>query len=380
MSMILDAMPSAADFFRLYWNKKPFVVRGMISAATTSTLIDADHLAGLAMEEEVKSRLVRKGGKPSDWRCDYGPFEAKVFDELGESDWSLLVQNIDQYHEETAELLKQFNFCPRWLLDDIMVSFSPKGGTVGEHVDSYHVFLIQGMGKRCWKVAKEAIQKEEYIEDIPLEILKDAFDGEEVIVTEGDIIYIPPKFAHQGVSLEPSLTYSIGFLGPTLSEMMSDFSHFIEEHHENLPRYLGQNLTETAAPFEVGKEHIQDLKSFMTGIYDESLFNQWITHYFSSPTHIAEENLLDEEDVEVDVAGLIEAETELFKPPSVKIMLTPLKDRQNYSISIGNYTFQLPLSELPLVSALASEEAFSAGLFRQHPELLQELLVRDLLR
>jgi 50S ribosomal protein L16 3-hydroxylase len=227
MSLILDALPTPETFFREFWNKKPFVVRAMIPNEVTDVLIDEDHLAGLSMEEEVKSRLVRKGKQKSDWTCDQGPFEAAVFNELGEEDWSLLVQNIDQYHPQTAELLKHFNFCPRWLLDDIMVSFSPTGGTVGAHTDSYHVFLVQGKGKRRWKVANEAIQNEAYVENTSLKILKTAFDGEEITVTEGDVIYIPARFAHEGTSLEPSLTYSVGFLGPTLSEMLIEFGHYI---------------------------------------------------------------------------------------------------------------------------------------------------------
>ena len=379
MPMILNALPTPAEFFQTYWNKKPFVVRGMIPKNVTETLIDADHLAGLAMEEDVKSRLVRKGGKPSDWACDFGPFDEEIFDTLGDSDWSLLVQNIDQYHAETAELLKQFSFCPRWLLDDIMVSFSPNGGTVGEHVDSYHVFLIQGMGERRWKVAYEPIKDENYIEDIPLEILKEPFEGEEITVTEGDVIYIPPKFAHQGVSLQPSLTYSVGFLGPSLSEMLGEFSHYIEEHHDDFPRYLGQNLTQTASPFQVGAEHIDDLKSFMTTVFDQDLFSKWLTQYFSSPTHIPDEESSFEE-APSDAEGLIADKIMLIKPPAVKMMLSPLKAPNMFSVSINGYSFELDAKDLHLINAMAQEGPFSGKVFDDHTELLNNLLARGFIK
>ena len=373
MSFILDALPTPADFFQTYWNKKPFAVRGMISEDVIASLIDADHLAGLSMEEDVKSRLVRKGPEPKDWRCDYGPFEDEIFVDLGETDWSLLVQNIDQYHDETAELLTHFNFCPRWLLDDIMVSFSPKGGTVGAHVDSYHVFLVQGAGKRRWKVAREAIQNEDYIDGIPLEILTAPFHGDEITVTEGDVIYIPPKFAHQGVSLEPSLTYSVGFLGPSLPEMLSDFGHYIEEHQTELPRYLGQDLTETASPFQLGTEHADDLRSFMTDIFGQDLFKKWLTHYFSRPAQ-TDHLSVEADDTIIDVKMLFTQNAMLIKPPAVKIMLTPLQTPRTYSVSVGAYTFDLTASDLNLIDALAQETPFSAEVFTNHPELLQNLL------
>ncbi|MFT6558742.1 cupin domain-containing protein [Sneathiella sp.] len=389
MSLILDHLPTSKEFFLEFWNRKPFVVRGLIPTEVTETLIDEDHVAGLAMEEEVKSRLVRKGKKQSDWKCDYGPLPEQVFAELGEEDWSLLVQNVDLYHEETAELLKHFNFCPRWLLDDIMVSYSPKGGTVGSHSDSYHVFLVQGKGERRWKIAHEALKNGDHIEDIPLKILKTSFDGEEVTVSEGDVIYIPPQFPHEGVSLQPSLTYSVGFLGPTLSEMLIEFGHFLEENYQNMPRYLGQNLTENAVPFQVGADHIRDFRSFMTDVFDEDYFVKWLAQYFSKPAQnfgdeFGEE--FDSDSADEDPLGavydyvqdtaktLIDGDCQLIKRPFVKIMITPLKSPQQYAVSVGDLSFELAFSDLFVVNMMAQETPFSAKIFAKHADILQKLL------
>jgi 50S ribosomal protein L16 3-hydroxylase len=381
MSLILDTLPTTKEFFEEYWNKKPFIVRGMIPIETIETLIDEDHLAGLSMEEDVKSRLVRKGKKQSDWTCGYGPFEEEDFAKLGEEDWSLLVQNTDQYHDETAELLKYFNFCPRWLLDDIMVSFSPKGGTVGAHTDSYHVFLVQGKGERCWKVAHEPIKHEDYIEDIDLEILKTSFEGEDITVTEGDVIYIPPKFAHQGVSLKPSLTYSVGFLGPSLSEMLTEFGHYIEEHHVKIPRYLGQNLDENAVPFQIASGHVDDLKSFMTDVFNQDYFTKWLTHYFCGPSQVdSDEHDDGHRDVCEAAEDLIAENAELIKPTAVKLMFTPSKAGKKYCISAGGFSFELEFSDLSIVNMMAQEIPFSAAIFANHIEILDSLLDRDILR
>lgn len=373
MSLILDTLPTTEEFFHEFWNKKPFVVRGMIPKEIIGALIDEDHLAGLSMEEEVVSRLVRKGEKQSDWTCDHGPFKEKDFADLGEKDWSLLVQNTDQYHDETAELLKYFNFTPRWLLDDIMVSFSPKGGTVGAHTDSYHVFLVQGKGERRWKVANEAIKNEDYIEDISLKILKTSFEGEYITVTQGDVIYIPPNFAHQGISLKPSLTYSVGFLGPSLSEMLIEFGHYLEEHHLEIPRYLGKNLTESAVPFHVAPNHIDDLKFFMTDVFEQDYFTKWLTHYFSCPIQTYD-------DAYDNVKDIIAGNIMLIKHPAVKIMFTPLKAPQKYCISAGDLSFELEFSDLFLVNMMAQETPFSAEIFTNHTEILQNLLERNILK
>ena len=378
MSLIIDTLPPTDIFFQEFWNKKPFVVRGMIPKEIIGAMIDEDHLAGLSLEEEIKSRLVRKGEKKSDWTCDHGPFKEKEFAELGEKNWSLLVQNTDQYHDGTAELLKYFNFSPRWLLDDIMASFSPKGGTVGAHKDSYHVFLVQGKGERRWKIGNEAIENENYIEDTSLKILKTSFESEDITVTEGDVIYIPPNFAHEGISLKPSLTYSVGFLGPSLSEMLIEFGHYIEVNHAEVPRYLGQNLTESAVPFHVAPNHIDDLKFFMTGIFDQDYFTKWLTHYFSCPREIYDYTY--DEGTYDNVKDIIAGNTMLIKHPRVKIMFTPLKTPQKYCISAGNLSFELEFSDLFLVNMIAQETPFSAKIFTNHIEILQNLLAQNILK
>ena len=377
MSFILDTLPTTKEFFREFWNKKPFVVRGMIPKDVMGALIDKDHLAGLSMEEEVESRLVRKGRKQSDWTCDYGPFQEKDFAELGEEGWSLLVQNTDKHHDETADLLKCFNFSPRWLLDDIMVSFSPKGGTVGAHTDSYHVFLVQGKGQRRWKIANEPVKNEDYINDISLKILKASFKGENITVTEGDVIYIPPQFAHQGISLKPSLTYSVGFLGPSLSDMLIQFGQHVEENHTEIPRYLGQNLTESAASFQVTPKHIDDLRFFMTEIFNQDYFNEWLTHYFCCHGQTYEDDY--DEDAYINVENIIAENTVLIKRPTIKMMIAPLKASQTYCISAGDLSFNLDFSDLFLVNLMAQETTFSAKMFVNHTEILRDLLKQNIL-
>ena len=194
--IILDALPSIGDFYAHYWNKRPFLVRDAIDPIVMDGLITPDELAGLSMEDIVRSCMVAR----QDWACKFGPFSEEDFNTDEEPPWSLLVQNVEQFHPDTATLLRAFNFAPRWLMDDIMVSYSTKGGTIGGHVDSYHVFLVQGQGARSWTVGRDHILDEAYIDGLDLKILKDPIVGDTVEVTSGDVLYIPPHFAHEGAN------------------------------------------------------------------------------------------------------------------------------------------------------------------------------------
>jgi len=157
--MILDKFPDPKEFYETYWGKKPFIVKQSIDPSIFDSLIDGNTLAALAMEDDVKSRIVITEKTGHKWTCKHGPFEEEAFSDLGENNWSLLVQNVEQYHTDTSQLLQHFHFSPRWLMDDIMVSYSTTGGTVGPHTDSYHVFLVQGQGKRRWKISDTIIDK-----------------------------------------------------------------------------------------------------------------------------------------------------------------------------------------------------------------------------
>jgi 50S ribosomal protein L16 3-hydroxylase len=223
----LDALPSIVDFYAHYWNKRPFLVRDAIDKTVMDGLIRPDELAGLSMEETARARMVTR----KDWACQFGPFTEEDFNTAGKPPWSLLVQNVEQFHTDTATLLRAFNFAPRWLMDDIMVSFSTKDGTIGGHIDSYHVFLVQGQGSRRWTIGREPVIDEEYIDGLDLKILKYPIDGNTVEVTSGDILYIPPHFAHEGTTLDDALTFSVGFLGPKLSELYDAYGQHLADLH-----------------------------------------------------------------------------------------------------------------------------------------------------
>lgn len=257
-------------------------MRKAVSAEILSELIPADELAGLSLEDDIRSRIVVSGAAAEDWACEHGPFEEDKFATLGEHNWSLLVQDVEKNHPPTADILKPFGFSPKWLIDDVMVSYSVPGGGVGPHIDSYHVFLVQGKGKRRWKIGREAIHNEKYIEDIDLKILKEDFIGDRFDVEEGDVLYFPPLFPHEGETTQESLTYSIGFLGPSIAELMVEYGHYIEENGTLNIRYDGNLLDGSSAGDDMAAGEVENFRASLTGALNSDHFEKWLRSYFSA--------------------------------------------------------------------------------------------------
>jgi len=375
--VILDSMPSAADFYAQFWNRKPFVVRGGISREVIGELIAADELAGLSLEEGPQSRLVKTAGVVKDWSCRFGPFLEQDFSEVGERDWTLLIQNVEQFHPQTAMLLRQFGFTPRWLMDDIMVSYSEPGGSVGPHIDNYHVFLVQGQGKRHWKVGREAIVKESYIQGIDFRILENAFDGDEVELTLGDVLYLPPRFGHEGTTVESALTFSVGFLGPKLSELLSGYGQYLAECEDLNPRYVGAGLDMDSAGFQISSAAVEVVQDRLIQQLQASSFSQWLVEFFTESSH---ENFgtYSERDDPLDRQVLVQALQDgvrLRKPEYVKFAITKAAGNAFY-LGFDAHSFLLDENVFPWIARLMQEDLLSAD---SAPQLLDEVEVLDLL-
>ena len=380
---VLDALPPVADFYADYWNRRPFLVRGAIDRAVMDRLIAPDELAGLSMEETIRARMVmRKETRQDtgqDWSCRFGPFTEEDFDTAGKPPWSLLVQNVEQFHPDTALLLGAFNFAPRWLMDDIMVSFSTKGGTIGGHVDSYHVFLVQGQGARSWTIGRGPIVDEAYIEGLDLKILKAPIDGETVDVASGDVLYIPPHFAHEGVTLDDALTFSVGFLGPKLSELYGAYGQYLADRDALDNRYVGEGLGADSACFTLSTDAVAALRDRLARPLDTPAFAEWLAAFFTGSTNedIEQYSERDEALDPATFAEALQAGAGLIKPASVKFALTPSPGSfsgTTYSLGFERETFAIDDAALAVILSLMKEQAVTA---KDMPALLDHL---DLLR
>ncbi len=239
-SLPLLAGLTAAQFMRRHWQKKPLLVRQALPGF--KPVLSRSELFKLAARDEVESRLVVNNSKKGKlaWYMERGPFTPRSLPPLSQSAWTLLVQGVDGHHGKAHRLLQMFRFVPDARLDDLMISFATTGGGVGPHFDSYDVFLLQASGSRRWKISK---QKDLTLQaDVPLKILQNFEPEEEFLLQAGDMLYLPPGYAHDGIAeaaYQPDgkaadcMTYSIGFRAPAQRELAAELLHRLAEFSED---------------------------------------------------------------------------------------------------------------------------------------------------
>jgi 50S ribosomal protein L16 3-hydroxylase len=275
------------QFLAEYWQKKPLLIKNATPDFTG--LLSPEDLAGLACEDEVQSRIVLQKGEK--WTLKNGPFDERDFSKLPNKDWTLLVQSVNHYLPEATELLQQFDFIPHARLDDLMVSYAPDGGGVGPHFDSYDVFLLQGQGKRLWRVSEQSDLS--LVDGAPLRILKNFETEQEWLLEAGDMLYLPPQIAHWGIAVsdgtQDCMTYSIGFRAPKHQELASEFLGFMQDRlsQEKLVLtgiYQDSDLTLSNHPAEISKDMVGKVGEILNKIqWSEHDIAQFLGGYLSEP-------------------------------------------------------------------------------------------------
>jgi 50S ribosomal protein L16 3-hydroxylase len=217
-------------FLAEHWQKAPLLVRGALPGVVAP--LSPDELAGLACEDEVESRIVTRSADPQrPFALRHGPFGEADFAALPARDWTLLVQDCDKQAPSTAAFLDPFRFIPDWRIDDLMISYATAGGGVGPHVDQYDVFLVQVLGRRRWRIAPGRPDARS-IPGLELAVLAEFEPEQEWVLEPGDLLYLPPGVAHDGVALDDCMTCSVGFRAPSLRELHSDLAELL---HETIP-------------------------------------------------------------------------------------------------------------------------------------------------
>jgi 50S ribosomal protein L16 3-hydroxylase len=229
------------QFMRRHWQKKPLLVRQAFPAF--EPLLAPRELFALAARDEVESRLVVRQG--ASWRLQRGPFARRALPPLKQAAWTLLVQGVDLHDPRAHELLHRFAFVPAARLDDLMISYATDGGGVGPHFDSYDVFLLQAQGQRRWRIGRQ--QDFTLQEGVPLKVLADFRPEEDYVLEPGDMLYLPPRYAHDGVAIGECQTYSIGFRAPARAELARELLQRIaEEAAEDAPQRIYRDAAQPA--------------------------------------------------------------------------------------------------------------------------------------
>ena len=266
------------EFLRDYWQKQPLLIRG--SFPKFNGLIDPQRLIALACTADVQARLVtQRRGK---FELQQSPFEPGDLDKLGKVNWTMLVQGVNHHLPEAAELLKHFAFIPHARLDDLMVSYAPKGGGVGPHFDSYDVFLLQGSGHRRWQISSQADRS--LAAGAPLRILRDFRVEQEWVLEPGDMLYLPPHYAHNGIAEDDCMTYSIGFRTPAYQELAEQFLVYLQDRIKVDGMYADPELKTQQHPSEISAAMLKQVEQAIKQVrWDREDIANFLGCYLSEP-------------------------------------------------------------------------------------------------
>lgn len=278
------------------WQQRPRLLRAALDPAQFT--LTPEELAGLACEPDIESRLIR-GNLQSGFEICHGPFDEDMFPSLPECDWTLLVQAVDHLLPEVAALLEYFRFIPNWRIDDIMVSYAPPGGSAGPHYDHYDVFLVQGRGSRRWQVGERVSRDYPVQAHAELRLIDRFTPTSEWELQAGDVLYLPPGFAHWGVSTsDDCMTYSVGFRAPSTAELLSEFCDRAIAELSDFQRFEDINPDPQANPGEIGPDIIDRIRQMiLQPLDDNARLARWFGQHMTQPKY---DLAFDEEPAAID--------------------------------------------------------------------------------
>jgi 50S ribosomal protein L16 3-hydroxylase len=270
-------------FLRDHWQKKPLLIRG--AWAEWSNPLSPDELAGLACEDGVESRLVQRAA--DGWSIEHGAFPEERLGALHAANWTLLVQAVDQFVPAVAALIEPFRFVPDWRIDDVMVSIAATGGGVGPHFDQYDVFLVQGLGRRRWRIGAMCDADTPLVANDDVRLVAGFEPLEEHVLGSGDILYVPPGIAHDGIAeSDDCMTYSVGFRAPSRSELVAHFCDHVLATLEDDDRYADPDLRRQSNPGEIAPAALARLQAMVTEtLGDGEAFARWFGTHATTPKY-----------------------------------------------------------------------------------------------
>lgn len=365
---------SLDQFLTQYWQKQPTIIKGGFTDFQDP--ITPEELAGLTMEEEIDSRFV--SNLNGEWTAEHGPFNDAKFDGLNDSHWSFIVQAANHWHSGVAQLVEPFKALPNWLFDDLMISYSVQHGGVGPHIDQYDVFIIQGMGKRHWRVGAKDIGQ--YTDNHSVNGLKQIESFSAIIddvLEPGDILYIPPGFPHDGYALEPSMSYSAGFRSPKEQELISNFADYILAHDIGDVHMHNPALTTQDGFGEISDSDLNTLTNMLTKSLDnKSTIDDFMGCLLSQSRHqlniIPAETTWDMDEIANHLLSGLSFE-------KVAGLRSLYHQNSENTVYINGEVFQIPVNQTKLTRALCNYELLSIeqledALDNQSVNLIQKLV------
>ncbi len=363
-------------FLRDYWQQKPLLIKNPWEDWINP--LEPNDLAGLACEAEAESRLIVHGRVGLS--VENGPIAENRFEQLGDGPWTLLVQAVDSHVPEVAALIEPFRFIPNWRIDDVMVSYASDGGGVGAHYDQYDVFLIQGLGKRRWQVGGHGDARcnsnTPLLPHDDLRLLADFVPVDEWVLEAGDILYVPPGVAHNGVAVgDDCMTYSVGFRAPSRGELIADFADDLVAELSDDDRYSDPQLILQNNPGEITAQAIGALQSMILETAgDPQRFARWFGEYNSSRKYPEIDYTPDELMTQALVKQLIAHGTPLSRNPASRFSF--IRQAKDIMLFADGQCFICVGDSAPLAEILCAQSSLMLDTLPALSKDALDLLVR----
>ena len=360
---------SAEQFLTEYWQNKPLLVRAAMPEAIG--LLEPNDIQELALEEHVSARLIRQKNKnPNEWHVKSSPLTKGDFQKLPNL-WTVLIQAVDHYSFDIAELWKNFAFIPQWRRDDIMVSYAPKGGSVGKHFDFYDVFLVQAHGHRRWQLGQMCDASTELLQNQPLKLLAEMDIQFDEVLAPGDMLYVPPGLSHYGVAEDECLTFSFGFRMPNIADMMDRASEQFANNSTLKNPLLDLARHGAATIGEINQTELAYLKGKLFDYFSQAPeFNAAIMAYMSEckyPEHLPESEEINAQ----DLADILNDGYALTLEPAAKLLYTQQGDVLDFWANGEAICVSTVFK--PYLQRLANAERFAFDEQFNQPALLQDI-------
>lgn len=339
-----------AAFLKDYWQRKPLLIRNTTGGFTPP--LGSDHLAGLALDNEIESRLIEQLGNT--WQQQHGPFREADF--TRDAPWTLLVQAVDHCIPAVAELQRLFDFIPRWRMDDVMVSYAVDGGSAGPHYDNYDVFLLQGEGQRLWRIGQHCDSTSPLAPHDEMRILQDFETTEEHLLEPGDILYVPPGVAHWGIAQGECTTFSIGFRAPGISDMLTRWTDQLLLQMDTEQFYRDAGRAPATRPGEVQSSDNEQALAQLHRALDQAVGNAWFGELVTEPRYHIE---LDEQEL-ADAQALLQGGAQhvsLF--PAAKLAWQ--ENEQDLTVFANGESLNCEHSALPCLLALCDHRILTGA-------------------
>lgn len=328
-------------FLKHYWNKRPYHFKAAVPNAPK--LGEREDFFKLARDPDFESRMVIEAGGDYPWQSKLGPF--KKSDYKKKALWTLVCHNLELQNEPFQDLKRQVSFIPEWHFDDIMATISTKGSSVGAHIDDYSVFIIQGKGKRRWLLEENPAH--DYLPDLDIRLLAKFNPTEEIILEPGDMLYLPPNLAHHGISIEDSISYSIGFQSVRYNHLIVHHAMELMNELEGVASFRDKQPLKAQDRFEVPK-NVSDAiyDEVITLLSDRNRFDNSLLKFLSRPKT---ETTVNEDYSEKEALRIFKSK-KLLRDPWAK-MVSSKKKKGLFQVAINQKVYDLNKTEYDLLSA-----------------------------